>query len=99
MSDLVRVAAVADLPEGESTTVSHGKHEVAVFNVGGTIYAINNLCPHAGGPLNEGFVEGTEITCPWHAWTFDLNPETADDDGCIRYTVKIENGEIHVEIP
>jgi len=99
VSEVIRVGPAGDLAEGKCVTVTHGNHEIAVFNVGGTFYAINNQCPHAGGPLNEGFVEGTEVTCPWHAWSFDLNPETADDDGLIRYTVKIDGDDIHVEIP
>ena len=71
-SDFVRVARVADVPPGTALTVVAGAREIALFNVGGTFYAVDNTCPHQGGPLAEGWVEGTRVTCPWHAWTFEL---------------------------
>jgi nitrite reductase/ring-hydroxylating ferredoxin subunit len=46
--------------------------EVAVFNVNGTFYAIEGTCPHQGGPLAEGWIDGPIVTCPWHAWCFDV---------------------------
>ena len=99
MPESIRVASKSEIPEGECLTITHGKHHIAVFNVGGTFFAISDRCPHAGGPLSEGFVDGTEVSCPWHGWTFDLNPETCRDDGCIRYSVKTDGDELCVEIP
>lgn len=46
--------------------------DIAVFNVAGRFYAIDNSCPHQGGPLAEGWIDGTIVTCPWHAWCFDV---------------------------
>jgi nitrite reductase/ring-hydroxylating ferredoxin subunit len=72
MSKFVQVASVADIPAGEARAYIVGDREVAVFNVDGTYHAIENGCPHQGGPLAEGFLEGTIVTCPWHAWCFDV---------------------------
>ena len=99
MPEIVRVGPKSDIPEGECVAVKHDKHQIAVFNAGGTFFAISDRCPHAGGPLSEGFLDGTEVSCPWHGWTFDLNPETCRDDGCIRYRVIADGDELSVEIP
>jgi len=72
MSRFVPVASVGDVPPGEGRAYVVGDREVAVFNVGGAYYAIENTCPHQGGPLAEGCLEGAVVTCPWHAWSFDV---------------------------
>jgi len=63
-----------DLAEGSSRTVYHDGKQVALFNVGGALYAISNRCPHARGPLSEGQLDHDEcaVTCPWHYAKFDL---------------------------
>jgi nitrite reductase (NADH) small subunit len=66
------VATLDEIPPGERKIVTLGEREVAVFNVAGALYAIENLCPHQGGPLGEGWLEGTLLTCPWHGWCFDI---------------------------
>jgi NAD(P)H-dependent nitrite reductase small subunit len=70
--DFVTVARVADVAPGTAKAVVVGEREVALFNVDGTFYALDNTCPHQGGPLAGGWIEGTRVTCPWHAWTFEL---------------------------
>ena len=72
MSDLIKVAEVTDLKPGESKTVMVGDRELALFNVAGVFHAIDNTCPHRGGPLGEGVLEGPIVTCPWHGWRFDV---------------------------
>jgi nitrite reductase (NADH) small subunit len=82
------VGRVADLPPGSQRLVRAGRWGVGVFNVNGKYYAFNNYCPHAGGPLCLGEITGTTenvdpyqimwvregeiLSCPWHAWEFDL---------------------------
>ena len=46
--------------------------ELALFNVAGRYYAVDNVCPHQGGPIGEGLLEGSVVTCPWHGWRFDV---------------------------
>lgn len=67
------LAKVSDLPVGSNlaVTASDGR-EIGLFNVGGKIYAIDNICPHAGAPLAEGIVADCTVTCPWHYWEFNL---------------------------
>jgi nitrite reductase (NADH) small subunit len=72
MPKLVRIAAAADIPPGNAKSFIVGVREVAVFNVNGTFYAIEGTCPHQGGPLAEGWIDGPIVTCPWHAWCFDV---------------------------
>src|SRR6202165_2527076 len=71
--DFVSVARVGDVAPGTATTVVVDEREIALFNVDGTFYALENTCPHQGGPLAEGWIEGKPVTCPWHAWCFRLD--------------------------
>jgi nitrite reductase/ring-hydroxylating ferredoxin subunit len=71
-SELVRVGSAESVPPGTSKAFTLGRYDVAVFNVDGTFYALENACPHQGGPIADGYVEALEVTCPWHAWCFDL---------------------------
>ncbi len=104
----LQTVALADLPPGCSTKVYLGSQQLALFNVGGELYAINNRCPHARGPLCDGSVSPNEghptVTCPWHEATFDLHTgETLQ--GPIRtpvhtFAVRVgEDGYIYVAEP
>lgn len=46
--------------------------QIALFKIDGKIYALDNACPHMGGPLGEGDIYGEVVTCPWHGWQFDI---------------------------
>jgi NAD(P)H-dependent nitrite reductase small subunit len=70
--EFVTVAHVNDVAPGTGKAVVVGSREIALFNVGGRFYALENTCPHQGGPLADGWIDGAEVTCPWHAWTFRL---------------------------
>jgi nitrite reductase/ring-hydroxylating ferredoxin subunit len=72
-SSWVPVAKLSDVPEGSSRVVYYHGDQVALFNTGGRIYAIANRCSHANGPLAEGWIEGSAVTCPWHNSKFDLS--------------------------
>ena len=69
-SEFVKVARLADVPPGEVIMVHDGA--AAVANVDGTLYAIQNQCPHAGGNLGEGVLEECVVECPWHAGRWDV---------------------------
>jgi nitrite reductase/ring-hydroxylating ferredoxin subunit len=102
MAEFIRVARAAELPPGSSIEVEVAGRVVALFNVGGKIHAISGICPHAGGPLGEGTLDGTVVTCPWHGWQFDVStgqnlrsPSLVQE----RYQVKIEDGDVLVALP
>jgi nitrite reductase (NADH) small subunit/3-phenylpropionate/trans-cinnamate dioxygenase ferredoxin subunit len=97
--EYIPVAKAASIAPGSAATVVIAGREIAVFNVGGTFYAIDNTCPHQGGPLAEGWLDGTTVTCPWHAWCFRL------EDGRMTlgtfasvdaFDVRVENGSVCV---
>jgi NAD(P)H-dependent nitrite reductase small subunit len=68
----VRVTDRRSISQNAATVVNVGRYEVAIFDIAGELYAYENCCPHQGGPIGEGIIEGTTVTCPWHAWCFDL---------------------------
>jgi nitrite reductase/ring-hydroxylating ferredoxin subunit len=68
----ITVAQTGDVPPGKGKQVSVNGKTVALFNVNGTFYALDNECPHRGGPLAEGEIEANHVVCPWHAASFDL---------------------------
>ncbi len=72
MGETIKIANTEDVKEGSAIAVNVAGNSVALFNVEGTYYAIDDTCTHRGGPLCEGEVEETEVTCPWHGATFDL---------------------------
>ncbi len=72
MKDFVTVAFTHEVPAGTGRTVEVDGVWIAVFNVGGVFYAIDNSCPHAGGPLGEGTLCDAVVECPWHGWKFDV---------------------------
>jgi nitrite reductase (NADH) small subunit len=72
MAEYVRALSVQDLAEGRGREIDVAGRAVAVFNVGGEFFALDARCPHRGGPLAAGYIDGFTLTCPWHDWTFDL---------------------------
>ena len=101
MAEFVPVLAAAELPPGRAAEVTVGGRTVALFNVAGTFYALTNLCPHRGGPLGQGFLEGSEVSCPWHNYTFDVRTGenvVSADLKVERYDVKVEDGRVFVKV-
>ncbi len=72
VDDFIAVAQVQDIPPGTGRTVEVKGVWIALFNIEGTFYAIDNACPHAGGPLGEGKLCGSVVECPWHGWKFNV---------------------------
>lgn len=73
MARLVTIARTTDVPAGEGRMVRVRNLEIALFNVAGTFYAVENTCCHRGGPLADGELNGLSVICPWHQWQFDLS--------------------------
>lgn len=67
-----KVAGAGDVPPGGAMKVEVNGQELALYNVDGKYFCTSNICPHQGGPLAEGMVEGCTVVCPWHAWVFDV---------------------------
>ncbi len=72
MAHWTRLSPVADCPPGAALELVAGDRIVALFNVEGTLYALDGVCPHQGGPLGQGELNGCIVTCPWHGWQFDV---------------------------
>ena len=68
----VRAVKAAEIPAGTIREFQIEGKAVALANVGGKFYAINNTCLHRGGPLGQGPLEGKIVTCPWHGWQYDV---------------------------
>ena len=100
MTDFTKVLDAKDLPPGKATCVESGGEKVALFNVDGTIHAIADTCTHMGGPLSEGSVDGTLVTCPLHGATFDLATGEVTSPPAMsavrRYVVRVEGDEIQI---
>jgi nitrite reductase/ring-hydroxylating ferredoxin subunit len=102
MGERVTVASLSELPPGTGRQVQAGGRAVAVFNVDGTIHAIDGTCTHRGGPLGEGELNGTVVTCPWHGGRFDVTTGAVlgppPPQGVRAYKVVIEADSIVVEV-
>ena len=72
MATFVRVADVNEVASGQAKRVDIGGRSIAIFNVDGRYFAIDDACNHRGGPLSEGQVEGEAVVCPWHGASFSL---------------------------
>ena len=102
MSRSVKIAETSDLSPGGCKAVELEGQTIALFNVGGTFYAINGNCTHVGGPLGEGTLDGEIVTCPWHGAQFNvttgavLRPPAGSDEES--FPVKIEGSDVLVEL-
>lgn len=97
----VRVASVGDVKEGEGRVVDANGTPVALFKVGGEFYAIHNTCLHRGGPLGEGSLDGTVVTCPWHGWQYDVTTGRnvmMPNIAVKKFPVKVEGNDVLVDV-
>ena len=99
MAKFVRVAALADIKPGQGIVAETNGRALAVFNVDGTIHAINNTCCHREGPLGEGELEGNIVTCPWHGWRYNVTTGACINNPSAKveaYQVKIEGEDVKI---
>jgi nitrite reductase/ring-hydroxylating ferredoxin subunit len=97
----VRIGPASMLPPGSLAQVLVDGRAVVVCNVGGTIYALDGVCPHAGGPLGHGALHDHWLVCPFHAWEFDCRTgENVRDPACRleRFAVRVVDGQIEVDL-
>jgi nitrite reductase/ring-hydroxylating ferredoxin subunit len=102
MKKTVAVAKLAEVEPGGSLIVEADGIPVALFNVDGRIYALDNTCPHGGGPLGEGYLEDDVIVCPWHRWRYSVRTgqKVGNPDITVAcYGVETHGDQISVVIP
>ena len=98
----VRVAAVDELREDGGIQRTVDDREVGLFKLDGEVCAIDGICPHVGGPLGEGFVDGGTVSCPLHGWPFDLRTGQCTTNSRAKvdcFETKVEAGEVFVRLP
>jgi nitrite reductase (NADH) small subunit len=96
-----RVADVNEIPQGEGRVFDVAGRALAVFNVDGQFYALDNACTHRGGPLGEGELDGAVVTCPWHAWRWDVTSgANVNNPGLSvpRFAVEVRDGAVLVNL-
>jgi nitrite reductase/ring-hydroxylating ferredoxin subunit len=102
MAGFVKMATLDDLVPGTSREVEHDGRIYALFNVDGVSSVIDGICPHQGGPLAEGALDGTIVTCPWHGWQFDVRSGETTLRGKLKqpvFEVKLDGRDILVKVP
>jgi len=96
------ITKVENIPPLEGRSVGIGGMELAIFNLGDRFAAIENQCPHKGGPLCDGIVSGTEVVCPLHGWRFDLNTGLAvraSLPACVTsFPTRVKDGVVLVDV-
>lgn len=101
MTIFVDIGSLDDIPAQGARLVRTAQGCIAVFRTADDrVFALDDRCPHKGGPLSEGIVHGTAVTCPLHNWVFDLNTGQAQgaDDGAVKtYAVRVQGGRILID--
>ena len=103
MSDWIEITQLDEIPVLGSRVVKTGSMDIAIFRTSDDrIFAVKDACPHKQGPLSQGIVHGTSVTCPLHNWKIDLASGEAlgADEGCTNvYDTKVENNMVYLRIP
>ena len=97
----VKVASLHELPPGRARIIRAEGESIALFNLGGEIVALGNVCPHEGDSLGEGTVEGDIVICPGHGWEFDLRSGacmTIPGESVPRFPVSVEGDAIMIDL-
>jgi nitrite reductase (NADH) small subunit len=102
MAKFVKVASTGDLAPGQGQMVEVTGKKIALFNLEGSFYAIDDTCTHRGGPLSEGEIEGEQVTCPWHGAIYNIKSgqvlSPPAPKGVASYKVRVEGTDIEVEV-
>ena len=97
---LVKVGPLDALPPGSVAEVEAGGATYAICNFEGELHCLQGSCPHAGGPLGQGTLNGTLLTCPWHGWEFDCRSGVNDFDEDVQletFPVVVQDQNIFIE--
>ena len=103
MGEFVRVAKADQIAPGQATCVEANGKEIALFNIDGVFHAIDNTCTHVGGPLSEGELNNTQVTCPWHGAVFDVTTGSVLGPPAVsavaKYNTRVAGGEVEIDVP
>ena len=103
MSKWIEIVELNKIPVLGSRLIKTRDTDIAVFRGSDDqVYAIRDACPHKGGPLSQGIMHGSTVTCPLHNWKIDLSSGNAlaPDHGCSNvFAVKIESGKVFLQLP
>ena len=102
MSNWIEIAHLEDIPKLGARVIKTDTVDIAVFRTANDeVFAIKDACPHRQGPLSQGIVSGTTVTCPLHNWKIDLGSGEAlgPDEGCARtYSARVEEGRVYLSL-
>ena len=103
MAQFIKVGTIAELEDLETgKLVEAGGQSIAIFNLGGKFYAIENTCPHRGGPLSQGMMAGEEVICPWHGSRFNVKSGAVitppAPQGVKSFPVRVMGSDVEVEV-
>jgi nitrite reductase (NADH) small subunit len=102
MPRTIPLIASDDIVAGSTAEIVADGRIFAVYNVDGTFFVLDGICPHAGGPLGKGTLTGQVVTCPWHGWQFDVTDGQHCLNGTLcqpRYDVEILDGQVCIQLP
>ncbi len=102
MGRFVKAAKSSEVPAGSCKLIELEGNSIALFNLRGDYYAIDDICPHEGGPLHEGPIDGDEVECPWHDSRFNIKTgkctQAPAEEDVHSYNVRVEGDNIEIEI-
>lgn len=102
MSEWVSVCRLDEIPPLGSRVYRREQGDIAIFRTANDqVFALRDQCPHRGGPLSQGIVHGTRVTCPLHNWVIGLDDgkAVAPDEGCAhRYDIKLEGDQVYLHV-
>ncbi len=101
MATFTKLTVESELPPtDEAKEFTCGNKTICVANLNGVYSAMDNVCPHRGGPLGQGMIEGNKVVCPWHGWAWDVKTGVAEQDSGMKvvvYPLKLENSDVLIE--
>ncbi|HEV2177626.1 MAG TPA: non-heme iron oxygenase ferredoxin subunit [Terriglobia bacterium] len=101
MADFIKYANLSELAPGDCKAVEANGKTVALFNVEGAVFCLDNTCLHRGGPLGEGTLEGDVVTCPWHQWQYNVRTGENLMNPAVKvavYPVQVEGDDVKIRI-
>jgi nitrite reductase/ring-hydroxylating ferredoxin subunit len=102
MAHYLKAANTGDIAPGSAKMVELEGRRIALFNIDGNYYAIDDTCTHRGGPLSEGFIEGEQVTCPWHGAQYNIKTgqvlRPPAPQGVNKYNVRVQGSAVEIEV-